>query len=64
MANNFQIATVQPYIPSALITEEDLKVLRLFFSSHERTEDDGSKSIYFFSMLSIPISFVHHEGSP
>jgi len=49
MANNFQIATVQPYIPSELITDEDLKILNLLLSSEERTEKDGSKTIYFFS---------------
>jgi len=61
MAYNFYMATVQPYIPSALITEEDLKVLGLFFSSHERTEDDGSKTIYFFSKNFPWAAFDHEE---
>ena len=42
-------ATVQPEIPSAFIKEEELEVLKQYFSCEEHSERDGSVRYYFYS---------------
>ena len=41
--------TVQPEIPSAFITEEELEVLKQYFSCEEHSERDRSVRYYFYS---------------
>ena len=41
--------TVQPEIPSAFIKEEELEVLKRYFSCEELSEHDGSVRYYFYS---------------
>ena len=48
MSTSWYRVTVQPEIPAALIKEEEMKILNIFFD-HEQHDRDGVNKIYFYS---------------